>query len=166
MAKAIETGIPKMRIEEAAARRQARIDSGRETIVGVNKYRPAEEEPHRRAGSGQQGGARIAAAAAGGNPRRRATRRAVDAALAALTRRAETGQGNLLELVDSGRARSGRRWAKFRCALEKVFGRYQAVNRTISGVYSSESRSDPEFRKAQATGRRVRAESKAAGRAS
>ena len=69
MAKAIETGIPKMRIEEAAARRQAQIDSGRETIVGVNKYKPAEEEQLDVRDGGQPGGARIAAAPAGRDPR-------------------------------------------------------------------------------------------------
>ena len=68
MAKAIETGLPKMRIEEAAARRQARIDSGRETIVGVNKYRLAARSAARRAGGGQPGGARIAVAPAGADP--------------------------------------------------------------------------------------------------
>ena len=72
MAKAIETGIPKMRIEEAAARRQAQIDSGRETIVGVNKYQPDEEEQLDVRDGGQQGGARFAVAAARGNPRARA----------------------------------------------------------------------------------------------
>jgi methylmalonyl-CoA mutase len=148
MAKAIETGIPKMRIEEAAARRQAQIDSARETIVGVNKYKPAEEEQvevrvvdNRAVRESQlRGLARI-----------RATRNqaAVDGALAALTNAAESGSGNLLDLsVQAARLRAT--LGEISTALEKVFGRYQAVNRTISGVYSSESQSNPEFQKAKA----------------
>ena len=149
MAKAIETGLPKMRIEEAAARRQARIDSGRETIVGVNKYRLAHEEPLRRARGGQPGRARIAVAPAGGDSRARATQTAVQQALDALTASAKTGEGNLLELaVDAARVRAT--LGEISGALEKVFGRYQAVSRTISGVYSSESQGDPEFQKARA----------------
>ena len=152
MAKAIETGIPKMRIEEAAARRQAQIDSGRETIVGVNKYQPAETE---------QLDVRIVdnQAVRESQLRRlagiRATRdqRAVDRALAALTNAAsnaaETGSGNLLELsVRAARLRAT--LGEISSALEKVFGRYQAVNRTISGVYSSESQDNPQFQQAQA----------------
>ena len=148
MAKAIETGIPKMRIEEAAARRQARIDSGRETIVGVNKYRLAEEKPldvlvvdNRAVREAQL--RRLAQTKSGRD------RAAADAALAALTRCAETGEGNMLDLsVQAARKRAT--LGEISTALEKVFGRYQAVNRTISGVYSSESREDPEFRKAHA----------------
>src|ERR1035438_1385608 len=122
MAKAIETGIPKMRIEEAAARRQAQIDSARETIVGVNKYRPEETE---------QLDVRIVdnKAVRESQLRRlagiRATRdqRAVDEALAALTNSAETGSGNLLELsVREARVRAT--LGEISSALEKVFGRY------------------------------------------
>ena len=148
MAKAIETGIPKMRIEEAAARRQARIDSGRETIVGVNKYRLAEEKPldvllvdNQAVRLSQL--RRLAQTKAGRDSA------AVNAALAALTRCAETGEGNMLELsIQAARQRAT--LGEISSALEQVFGRYQAVNRTISGVYSSESREDPEFRKALA----------------
>jgi methylmalonyl-CoA mutase len=148
MAKAIETGIPKMRIEEAAARRQARIDSGRETIVGVNRYRRAEERPidvlvvdNQAVRESQL--KRLSQVRAGRD------RKAVDAALAALTRAAEKGEGNLLELsVNAARARAT--LGEISSALEKPFGRYQAVNRTISGVYSSESHADPEFQKARA----------------
>ncbi len=147
MAKAIETGIPKMRIEEAAARRQALIDSGRETIVGVNKYRLAEEKPldvlvvdNKAVRESQL--RRLAQVKA----KRDAT--AVAAALQALTQAAEKGEGNLLELsVDAARLRAT--LGEISSALEKPFGRYQAVNRTISGVYSSESQADPEFQKAQ-----------------
>jgi methylmalonyl-CoA mutase len=148
MAKAIETGIPKMRIEEAAARRQALIDSSRETIVGVNKYRLAEEKPldvlvvDNKAVRESQ----IRRLSETKTARNKA---AVDAALAALTKCAETGEGNLLELsVEAARLRAT--LGEISSALEKVYGRYQAVNRTISGVYSSESREDPQFQKAQA----------------
>ena len=147
MAKAIETGIPKMRIEEAAARRQAQIDSGKETIVGVNKYRPAEAEQidvrvvdNKSVRESQLH--RLAQVRAARD------RQAVDRALAALTSAAENGSGNLLELAVSA-ARSRATLGEISTALEKVFGRYQAVNRTISGVYSSESQDNPDFRKAQ-----------------
>jgi methylmalonyl-CoA mutase len=147
MAKAIETGIPKMRIEEAAARRQAQIDSGREVIVGVNKYRNAHEEQldvlevdNRAVRESQL--RRLAQVRASRDPK------AVEAALAALTEAAGSGNGNLLELaVRAARARAT--LGEISTALEKVFGRYQAVNRTISGVYSSESQGDPEFQKAR-----------------
>ena len=148
MAKAIETGIPKMRIEEAAARRQARIDSGRETIVGVNKYRLAQEKPLEVLMVDNQAVRlsqlrRLAQTKSGRDPA------AVNAALAALTRCAETGEGNMLELsIHAARQRAT--LGEISSALEQVFGRYQAVNRTISGVYSSESREDPEFLKALA----------------
>jgi methylmalonyl-CoA mutase len=147
MAKAIETGIPKMRIEEAAARRQAQIDSGKETIVGVNKYRlEAEEQLDVRVVDNQ--------AVRESQLRRlaeiRATRdqRAVEESLAALTSAAKTGEGNLLDLaVRAARVRAT--LGEISTALEKVFGRYQAVNRTISGVYSAESQDNPEFREAK-----------------
>jgi methylmalonyl-CoA mutase len=137
MAKAIETGLPKMRIEEAAARRQARIDTGRETIVGVNKYRVEHEETievlevDNRAVRERQI-ARLKQLKASRN------QQAVDEALAALTECAATGKGNLLELaVEAARRRAT--LGEISAALEKVFTRYQAVSRTISGVYSAES---------------------------
>jgi len=147
MAKAIETGLPKMRIEEAAARRQAQIDSGRETIVGVNKYRQAEESAIEVLVVDNQAVResqlrRLAEVRATRDPAR------VAEALAALARCAETKEGNLLELsVHAARVRAT--LGEISSALEGVFGRYQSVNRTISGVYSSESQQDPEFRKAQ-----------------
>jgi methylmalonyl-CoA mutase len=146
MAKAIETGVPKMRIEEAAARRQARIDSGKETIVGVNKYIAAQEtaidtlEVDNRAVRESQL-RRLAEIRAARNPH------AVEEALNALTHAAETKTGNLLELA-VGAARARATLGEISQALEKVYGRYQATNRTISGVYSAESQTDPEFRKA------------------
>ena len=166
MAKAIETGIPKMRIEEAAARRQAQIDSGRETIVGVNKYQPRRGRAARRARCGQPGGARIAAAPAGRDPRARAISGAVEEALAALTSAARDRRGQSAGTGRATRPALRATLGEISSALEKVFGRYQAVNRTISGVYSSESQGDPEFQKARAHGRRVRRARKAAVRAS
>src|SRR5271157_5143052 len=147
MAKAIETGIPKMRIEEAAARRQAQIDSGRETIIGVNKYKPAEEEridvrvvDNRAVRESQL--RRLAQIRAARD------QRAVDRALAAVTAAAKDGAANLLALcVEAARVRAT--LGEISASLETVFGRYQAVNRTISGVYSAESQEDAEFRKAQ-----------------
>ncbi|WP_332689921.1 methylmalonyl-CoA mutase [Halalkalibacter lacteus] len=136
MAKAIETGLPKMRIEEAAARRQAHIDSKKETIIGVNKYRLDQEEDldildidntvvresqlrrleklrHERDG------------------------KEVKRTLAALSSSAETGKGNLLELaIDAARARCS--LGEISMAYEKVVGRHRAVIRSISGVYRAE----------------------------
>jgi methylmalonyl-CoA mutase len=147
MTKAIETGLPKMRIEEAAARRQAHIDSGKEVIVGVNKYRPENDEQidvlvvDNKAVRETQV-KRLA------ETRAKRDAAAVQAALEALTRCAAGGEGNLLDLaVKAARVRAT--LGEISSALEKQFGRYQAVNRTISGVYSSESLNDPEFRKAR-----------------
>ena len=147
MTRAIETGLPKMRIEEAAARRQARIDSGRETIVGVNKYAVGSEQSIDvlvvdNAAVRETQLARLAEVRAHRNSKE------VEAALQALTRCAETGEGNLLDLgVIAARKRAT--LGEMSLALEKAFGRYQAVNRTISGVYSAESRQDSEFIKAR-----------------
>jgi len=147
MAKAIETGIPKMRIEEAAARRQAYIDSGREIIVGVNRYQTGSEE-HLDTREVDNGAVRDSQLRRLAQVRAARDGRAVEEALAALTASAATGEGNLLELaVQAARARAT--LGEISSALEKVFGRYQAVNRTISGVYSSESQADPEFQKAR-----------------
>jgi len=147
MTKAIESGLPKMRIEEAAARRQSRIDSGSEVIVGINKYQPETEE--------KIDVLEVDNAAVRENQLRRlaeirSTRdaAAVASALTALTDAAQNGSGNLLELaVNAARLRAT--LGEISYALEKVFGRYQAVSRTISGVYSAESQQDPEFQKAK-----------------
>jgi methylmalonyl-CoA mutase len=148
MTKAIESGLPKMRIEEAAARRQARIDSGKETIVGVNKYRQAEERPIDVLEVDNVEVRRRQLARLDELKRAR-DGAAVNAALAALTHCAETREGNLLELaVDAARARAT--LGEISLALEHVFGRYQAVHHTISGVYSAESEADGEFQKARA----------------
>ncbi|MEP7365791.1 MAG: methylmalonyl-CoA mutase, partial [Acidobacteriota bacterium] len=143
MTKAIETGLPKMRIEEAAARRQARIDSGRETIVGVNRYVVEDEQPVDvlvvdNVAVREKQLARLRAV------KESRDARAVQQSLEALKRCAESGEGNLLEsAVDAARARATLGEISF--ALEEVFTRYQAVSRSISGVYSSENREDPAF---------------------
>jgi methylmalonyl-CoA mutase len=136
MAKAIEAGIPKMRIEEAAARAQARIDSGKQTIVGVNKYRvPTETEiPVLKVDNSAVRAAQIEKL-----ERLRAERASAahQAALDALTRAAKTGEGNLLELSVSA-ARAMATVGEISTALERVFGRHEAEIRAISGVYGKE----------------------------
>ncbi len=148
MARAIETGVPKMRIEEAAARRQARIDSGKETIVGVNKYQRARDAAIDTL-EVDNGAVRESQVRRLQEVRARRRPEEVQQALETLARAAETGGGNLLELaIQAARARAT--LGEISAAMEKVFGRYQASTRTISGVYSAESQSDPEFRKAAA----------------
>jgi methylmalonyl-CoA mutase len=147
MAKAIETGLPKMRIEEAAARRQARIDSGREAIVGVNKYK-LDHEPPLDVLEVDNDAVRESQVRRLDQIRKTRDPKAVEAALAALTSACERGDGNLLELAVSA-ARARATLGEISSALESVYGRYQAVNRTISGVYSSESQDDPVFKKAR-----------------
>lgn len=146
MAKAIETGLPKMRIEEASARKQARIDAGRDVIVGVNRYRAEREKPMEILAVDNTA---VRNAQVQRLERIRAERNAgeVEAALQAITRCAETGSGNLLELaVDAARKRAT--LGEISEAMEKVFGRYRAVIRTISGVYSGEIMNDEAFRQA------------------
>jgi methylmalonyl-CoA mutase len=147
MAKAIETGLPKMRIEEAAARRQARIDSGREVIVGVNAYAaPAQTQiPVRKIDSDAVREAQVKRLR---ELKRTRDRESVREALAALERCAATGDGNLLEYaVDAARKRAT--LGEISLALEKVWGRYEATTRTIAGVYSAECASATEFKKAR-----------------
>ena len=136
MTKALETGLPKMRIEEAAARRQAHIDSGAETIIGVNKYRPAQDTPiaYREVDNTAVREAQIARL-----HKLRAERdeEAVQAALNSLTACARAGEGNLLALaVEAARARATN--GEISLALEKVWGRHKAVIRSVAGVYSTE----------------------------
>ncbi|MGI6074328.1 MAG: methylmalonyl-CoA mutase [Fermentimonas sp.] len=148
MAKAIETGIPKMRIEEAAARTQARIDSGVQTIIGVNKYRLEHEDPIDildidNSEVRKQQIERLETLKA--NRDNEAVKKALDA----LTKCVETQEGNLLELsVEAARARAT--LGEISDACEKVVGRYNAVIRTISGVYSSESKGDKMLEEARA----------------
>ena len=147
MAKAIETGLPKMRIEEAAARRQAQIDSGRETIVGVNKYRVEDETPIE-VREVDNRAVRESQVKRLEEIRRTRNQAAVGRALTALTEAARNGSGNLLELSIAA-ARMRATLGEISSALEAAFGRYQAVSRTISGIYSAESERNPEFQKAR-----------------
>ena len=136
MVKAIGTGLPKMRIEEAAARTQARIDSGRQTIVGINKYRLDEREQIDVLKVDNQA-VRRAQLERLELLRRERDEDAVDRCLGALTVAAEGGEGNLLALsVDAARARAT--VGEMTDALEKVFGRHRAETHAISGVYSGE----------------------------
>lgn len=136
MAKAIESGIPKLRIEEAAARAQARIDSGRRTILGVNKHPPTTPDDIPilavdNASVREAQLARLAELKAERDPA------AVAEALEALTRAAGSGEGNLLDLcVRAGRARAT--VGEMSLAMEKVFGRHRASVQTVSGVYRQE----------------------------
>ncbi len=147
MAKAIESGIPKMRIEEAAARTQARIDSGEQTIVGTNKYRLEKEDP---IDILDVDNTSVREAQIKRLEQLRAERNEAEcqAALAAITKCVETGKGNLLALaIDAAKKRAS--LGEISDACEKIVGRYKAVIRTISGVYSSESKDDPDFNKAK-----------------
>ncbi len=146
MSKAIETGIPKMRIEEASARRQAKIDAGRDTIVGINKYRLAKEDPIDIL-EVDNTAVRISQIARLEKLRAERNNEEVQTALNALTVCAESGEGNLLALaIDAARKRAS--LGEISSALEKVYGRYKAVIRSISGVYSSESQGDESYMKA------------------
>lgn len=136
MTKAIEAGIPKMRIEEAAARRQARIDSGQETIVGVNKYRLAKEDPIEIL-EVDNTAVRLSQIKRLNEIKKKRNEQNVQSALNAITKCAETKDGNLLDLaVKAAQLRAT--LGEISDAIEKVSGRYKAVTRTISGVYSSE----------------------------
>lgn len=147
MAKAIESGVPKMRIEEASARKQSRIDSNVDTIVGINKYRLDHEDPIETL---EVDNTAVRKAQIERLAKLRAERdsAAVEAALNALTRCAETGEGNLLDLsIDAARKRAS--LGEISYALEKVFGRYKAKINLISNVYSSQTKDSESFKKAQ-----------------
>jgi len=148
MAKAIETGLPKMRIEEAAARKQARIDSGRDVIVGVNKYQTKEATDIELL---EVDNTVVRQAQLERLAKLKAERNSDDvrAALEAITKCAEGGEGNLLALaVDAARKRAT--LGEISDAMEKVFGRHTATIRSISGVYSAEASSDESFGEAKA----------------
>ena len=146
MAKAIETGIPKMRIEEAAARRQAQIDSGNDTIVGVNKYRLDHEAPIDTL-EVDNTTVREAQIARLKKLRSERNNEAVQAALDAITECARTGKGNLLALsINAARLRAS--LGEISMAMEKVFGRYKAKINLISGVYSSITKDNNSFNQA------------------
>ena len=136
MSKAVEAGIPKMRIEEASARRQARIDSGEETIVGVNKYRLAKEDPIDILDVDNTA-VRLSQIERLKKLRAERDESACQAALRALTECAGGAGGNLLALaIDAARARAS--LGEISDAMETHFGRYKAVIRSISGVYGKE----------------------------
>ena len=147
MAKAIETGIPKMRIEEAAARTQGRIDSGEQTIVGVNKYRLEKEDPIDILEIDNTA-VRLSQIERLKKLRAERNNEEVQAALEAITKCAETGEGNLLELAIKA-AEKRASLGEISDACEKVVGRYKAVIRTISGVYSDASKGDKDFEEAK-----------------
>jgi methylmalonyl-CoA mutase len=147
MAKAIETGIPKMRIEEAAARRQARIDSGKDIIVGVNAYQTSDKT---QIDILEVDNTKVRKQQIERLQKLRAERNQleVDKALNALTEAARTGTGNLLELsINAARVRAS--LGEISLALEKEFGRYKANIRSIAGVYSKEISMDKDFAKAR-----------------
>lgn len=147
MAKAIETGVPKMRIEEAAARKQARIDSGKDVIVGVNNY--ITDEPSNieildvdNAKVREQQLARLQ------QLKENRDNEKVEQSLDALTAAAKTGEGNLLALAVAA-ARNRATLGEISFALEKIYGRYQARIRSIAGVYSKEIAMDKNFQEAR-----------------
>jgi methylmalonyl-CoA mutase len=147
MTKAIEAGIPKLRIEEAAARKQARIDSGQDLIIGVNKYRLAQEDPlHILDVDNQKVRAQQLEQLADLKAKRDAKK--VAECLQQLTECARTEQGNLLEIaIEAARARAT--LGEISDALERVYGRYKAQIKTFSGVYSKEIKDDASFEKAK-----------------
>jgi methylmalonyl-CoA mutase len=147
MAKAIETGVPKMRIEEAAARKQARIDSGSDVIVGVNAY-PSPEEPLIPVLDIDNAAVRESQLKRLAQLKRERDPDAVRQSLDRLEQCALSDEGNLLEsAVDAARRRAT--LGEISSALEKVWGRYEATTHIISGVYSAESMNDEEFKQAQ-----------------
>ncbi|HZY24413.1 MAG TPA: methylmalonyl-CoA mutase family protein, partial [Bacteroidales bacterium] len=148
MAKAVESGVPKMRIEEAAARAQAKIDSGVQTIVGTNKYKLEKEDPLETL---EVDNSAVRESQIIRLAKLRAERNETDCqnALEAITKCVQTGEGNLLELaVEAASKRAS--LGEISNACEKIVGRYKAVIRTISGVYSSEYKSDEDFKEAKA----------------
>ena len=148
MAAAIETGLPKMRIEEAAARKQARIDSGKDIIVGVNQHRLENEEPIDIL-EVDNTAVRQAQLERLRKLKKERDNQKVELSLKAITDCAQSGEGNLLELsIEAARQRAT--LGEISTAIEAVSGRYKAVIRSISGVYSSESGEDKAFADARA----------------
>jgi methylmalonyl-CoA mutase len=144
MAKAIETGLPKMRIEEAAARRQAQIDSGKEVIIGVNRYR-LEEEEQLEILNIDNTAVRTMQLEKLKKLKDSRDEKEVSKALAALTEAARSGEGNLLDLsVQAARVRAT--LGEISDAIEEVAGRHKAIIRSISGVYSSAFSNEEEIK--------------------
>ncbi len=146
MAKAIETGVPKMRIEEAAARKQARIDAGKDIIVGVNRFQLEKEDPIDIL-EVDNTKVRISQIERLNQLRKDRNEEEVQSRLSDLAEAAKNGTGNLLDLaVKCARARAS--LGEISMAMEKTFNRHKATIRSISGVYSAESTMDPDFEKA------------------
>ncbi|RLA49761.1 MAG: methylmalonyl-CoA mutase, partial [Gammaproteobacteria bacterium] len=144
MAKAIETGLPKMRIEEAAARRQARIDSGRETIVGINKHRLEQEDPMEIL-EVDNSAVRESQIKRLAKLKKERDGPAVQASLDALTESARSEKGNLLALaIEAAKSRAS--LGEISDALEKVYGRHKATIRSITGVYGREFGEDDQIK--------------------
>ena len=147
MSKAIETGVPKMRIEEAAARTQGRIDSASQAIIGVNKYRLEKEDPIDILEI-DNSAVRLSQIDRLNQLRANRNEAEVLASLEAITESVKSGRGNLLELaIDATQKRATLGEIYFAC--EKIVGRYKATIRTISGVYSSEAKNDGDFTSAK-----------------
>ena len=146
MTKAIEKGIPKMRIEEAAAIKQAKIDSSKDVIVGVNKYQLKEEEPLHILEVDNEA-VRQSQIDRLNNLKSKRNQSEVDKRLKDLTTSAKSGKGNLLDLAVKA-ARNRATLGEISDALETVFGRHKAVHKTISGVYSKEIKDDKLFKEA------------------
>src|SRR2546421_1858192 len=147
MTRAVESGMPKLRIEESAARRQAAIDRGEEVIVGVNKYQSDETSPVEILDVDNDAVRKTQIARLKQVRKSRDAGR-VKAALAALTEAAKSGQGNLLALsIEASRARAT--VGEISDALEQVFSRHQAATRSVSGIYGGQYRDDEGFRRLQ-----------------
>lgn len=146
MTKAIEKGIPKMRIEEAAAIKQAKIDSSQDVIVGVNKYQLKQEDPLHILEVDNEA-VRQSQIDRLNNLKSNRNQTEVGKALHDLTESAKTGEGNLLDLAVKA-ARNRATLGEISDALETIFGRHKAVHKTISGVYSKEIKDDELFKKA------------------
>ena len=147
MTKAIEAGLPKLRIEEAAARKQARIDSGKDKIIGVNIYQ-VEDKTEMDILDVDNNAVRESQVARLKQLRSERDEAKCKESLEAITHAAHTGEGNLLELAISA-ARNRASLGEITQAMEEVFGRYSATIRSVSGVYSSESTMDADFEKAR-----------------
>ena len=147
MSKAIETGLPKMRIEEASARKQARIDSHKDVIVGINKYKLDKQDPIETL---EIDNTAVRESQIARLKKLRANRdeASVQKCLDDITKACETGEGNLLELaVEAAKNRASLGEISYAC--EKIMGRYKAVIRSISGVYAAEAGDDSSFKKAR-----------------
>ena len=147
MAKAIETGLPKMRIEEAAARKQARIDSAKDTIVGVNAYKNKTEEQDLDILEVDNATVRLSQIERLQKLKEERDETALQDALAAISQACESGKGNLLALAVEA-AQLNATLGEISYACESVFGRYQAQNNSISGVYKMEIDDNPHFKEA------------------